>query len=48
MILVTDIGEHWITYKLVSVTEDFDYEVNQVQLNSVLDLIKGGQWRIVG
>ena len=48
MILVTDIGEHWITYKPVSVTEDFDYEVNQVQLNSVLDLIKVGQWRIVG
>ena len=48
IILVTDIGDHWITYKPVSVTEDFDYEVNQVQLIDVLALINCGQWRIVG
>ena len=48
MILVTDIGDHWITYKPVSVTHGYDYEVNKVQIEDVLSLIKGGQWRIVG
>ena len=48
MILVTDIGDHWITYKIVMVTHDYDYEVNKVQIEDVLSLIKGGHWRIVG
>ena len=36
MILVTDIGDHWITYKIVMVTHDYDYEVNKVQITSSL------------
>jgi len=48
MILVTDIGDHWITYKIVMVTRGYDYEVNKVQIEDVLSLIKGGHWRIVG
>ena len=48
MILVTDIGEHWITYKPISVTHGYDYEVNKAQTEDVLSLIKVGQWRIVG
>ena len=48
MILVTDIGDHWITYKPVSVTHGWDFVVNKVQIENVLSLIKGGHWRIVG
>ena len=48
IILVTDIGDHWITYKPIHVTGDWDYEVNQAQLTSVLSLVKSGEWRIVG
>ena len=48
MILVTDIGEHWITYKPIHVTGDWDYEVNQVQIEDVLSLLRSKQWEIIG
>ena len=50
IILVTDIGDHWITYK--PIYHHLGWmdiaEVNQVQIEDVLSLLRSKRWEIVG
>ena len=51
IILVTDIGDHWITYKPIYHHLDsiFSLEmVNKVQIEDVLSLLRNKQWEIIG
>ena len=50
IILVTDIGDHWITYKPIYHHLGWlEIEmVNKVQIEDVLSLVRSKQWRIVG
>ena len=48
MIMVTNIGGHWLTYKTVTSTDGWDHLVNQVQLRTMRELILNGDWRIIG
>ena len=50
IILVTDTGDHWITYKPIFHHLGWlEIEmVNRVQSSEVLALIKNGHWRIIG
>ena len=48
MIMVTNIGGHWLTYKTVTSVDGWDLLVNQVQLRTMRELIFNGDWRIIG
>ena len=48
MIMVTEIGDHWLTYETITCIGDWDHQVNKVQLRTMLDLLGNSDWRIVG
>ena len=48
IIMVTNIGDHWLTYKTITSIDGWDHLVNQVQLRTMRELIFNGDWRIVG